>query len=495
MPDISYKDFDEHLKQVAEAPAGNHPQVYLFHGEELLYKKAFTSLIELLVPAEDRAVNCEPVDGAPDKIRDAVNRANTYSMLPGSKVITVQESRIFYANQEKTKLLDKAKEAFQREDTKKSAKYILSLMGQLSMGLDDVAKKSDLKPLLGGTDDGNDHDWILQVIDHCRENGLTVPAEDRPDQFLEAAVKKGFPKGNHLVLTTDLVDKRRTLFKSIREVGVVVDCSVPKGDRRADRQVQETVLRSRVDAILQGSGKTLTPPAFAKLYEMTGFDLRTFSNNLEKLVLYAGEREAITPDDVTSVLERSKQDPIYELTGAVSDRKAVLSIKLLDSLLHSGLHHLQVFAAIVNQMRKLMQAKAFIQSPQGRSWQPGMPYNAFTAKVLPEMGNYDQALGVLMGRWDEMMKPQESEETKEKGSRSKSKKKKTGQKLPADLLVAANPKNPYPIYLTLKKTDNFRMDEIQAIYADLGSTDIKLKRSARDPKLVLEETILKICRK
>jgi DNA polymerase III delta subunit len=39
------------------------------------------------------------------------------------------------------------------------------------------------------------------------------------------------------------------------------------------------------------------------------------------------------------------------------------------------------------------------------------------------------------------------------------------------------------------------MDEIQAIYADLGSTDIKLKRSARDPKLVLEETILKICRK
>jgi DNA polymerase-3 subunit delta len=495
MPDISYKEFDDHLKQIGETPAENHPQVYLFYGEELLYKKAFTSLIEKLIPAEDRAVNCEPVDGAPDNIRDAVNRVNTYSMLPGSKVIAVQESRIFYGNQDKSKLLDKAKEAFGREDTKKAAKYVLSLMGQLSMGLDDVVKKTDLTPLLKGTDHGDDHDWILHIIDHCRETGLTVPAGDRPDQFLEAAIEKGFPKGNYLALTTDLVDKRRTLFKTIREKGMVVDCSVPKGDRRADRQIQEAVLRGRVEAILDGSKKTLTPPAFARLYEMTGFDLRTFSNNLEKLVLYVGGRDAITPDDVSAVLERSKKDPIYELTGAISDRKAIQSLKLLGSLLNSDLHHLQVFAAIVNQMRKLMLAKAFIRSPQGRSWQPGMPYNAFTAKVLPEMGNYDQELGVLMGRWDEVMNPQAPEETDEKDRRSKTKKKKTGQKLPADLLVAANPKNPYPIYLTLKKADNFSMEKLTSIYADLGSTDIKLKRSGRDPNLVLEEIILKICRK
>jgi DNA polymerase III delta subunit len=33
------------------------------------------------------------------------------------------------------------------------------------------------------------------------------------------------------------------------------------------------------------------------------------------------------------------------------------------------------------------------------------------------------------------------------------------------------------------------------IYADLGRTDIKLKRSGGDPKLLLEKIILKICRK
>lgn len=494
MSETSYKEFDDYLKQIEKSPAGKLPQVYLFYGEELLYKKAFTSLLDSLIPPGDRDINCEPVDGAPESIRDAVNRANTYSMLAGNKVVAVQESRIFYGQQEKIRLLDKAKDAFQREDPKKSAKYILSLLGQLRLGPDEIRKKEDLRLLLKDDEGGQDAGWILDVIDYCRENGLTVPSGDQPDQFLEAAIEKGFPAGNFLALTTDIVDKRRTLFKIIRENGLVVDCSVPKGDRRADRQIQEEVLRSRAQAILDGSRKNLTPPAFARLYEMTGFDLRTFSNNLEKLVLYIGDRNSITADDVTDVLERSKQDPIYELTGAISDRDPVLSLKLLDSLLQSGLHHLQVFAAIVNQMRKLILIKAFIQSPQGRSWQSGMPYNTFTARVLPAMEDYDKELAALMTRWEEIMNPED--QTAENGNRKrdKSKKKKPAQKQPADLSVAANPKNPYPIYLALKNAEKFRMEELTHLYTLLGQTDMRLKRSARNPRLVLEEVILKITR-
>lgn len=494
MPDISYKDFNDHLKKSEKTPADKPPQVYLLYGEELLYKKAFTSLVESLVPPEERDINCEPVDGAPESIRDAVNRANTYSMLSGNKVVVIQESRIFYGQQEKGKLLAKAKEAFQRDDTKKAAKFILSLLGQHQLGLDDVRKKEDLQLLFKDENDGEDIGWALDVIDYCRENGLSTSSGDRPDQFLEAAIEKGFPGGNYLVLTTDLVDKRRTLFKKIREKGIVVDCSVPKGDRKADRQIQETVLRNRAETILDGNRKALTPPAFARLYEMTGFDLRTFSNNLEKLVLYVGDRNTITPEDVTDVLERSKQDPIYELTGAVSDRDPSSSLKILDSLLQAGLHHLQVFTAIVNQVRKLLLVKAFTQSPQGRSWQPGMPYNAFTTRVLPVMGDYDQELISVLDRWEDRLHPDEEAGDNGVKKSGKSKKKKTRQKVSPDLLVAANPKNPYPIYLTLKKSDKFRMEELKSLYIFLGHTDMKLKRSARNPKLVLEEVILKICR-
>ena len=495
MPEINYKDFDGHLKQIEETPGDTPPQVYLFFGEELLYKKAFTSFIESMIPPEDRSINCEPVDGAPEQIHDAVNRVNTYSMLSGKKVVAVQESRIFYGNQQAGKLLGKAKEAFQLNNSKKAAKYLLSLMGQHSLDLNNFEKKEDLGILLKDSKEGGNADWVLDLIDYCRENGLTVPSGGRPDRFLESAIEKGFPPGNYLAITTDLVDKRRTLFKCIREKGIAVDCSVPKGDRRADRQIQETVLRNRAETILEGSKKALTPQAFARLYDMTGFDLRTFSNNLEKLVLFVGERREITPEDVKDVLERSRQDPIYELTGAVSDRDPVLALKLLDSLLQSGLHPLQVFTAIVNQMRKLLLAKVFIQSTQGRTWQPGMPYNAFTARVLPAVQDYDRELISILSQWEDGLNPKAPDAENENGKRGKSKKKKTGRKDTPDLMVAANPKNPYPIYLTLKKADKFGLEELAALHIQLGETDVKLKRSGRSPRLVLEETIFKICRK
>jgi DNA polymerase III subunit delta len=496
MPEITYKELSTHLKKIKEPSGVNPPQAYLIHGEELLYKKAFDSIVDFLIQPADRIAGCEPVDGAPGSIRDAVNRANTFAMLPGNKIIAVQESRIFYGNQEKDKLLDKAKEAFQGEDFPKAAKYLLSLLGQHQLSLEDMTHQENLLTLLPGEAGETETKWFRDIIQYCIEQGLPVPSSDRPEQLLAEAIERGFPRGNYLVLTTDLVDKRRLLFKCFKDKGMVVDCSVPKGDRRADRLVQEEVLRNRMAAILESSKKNMAPGAFALLHEMTGFDLRTFSNNLEKLVLFTGVRSAITEDDVKAVLERSKQDPIYALTGAVSDRNPVQSLKLLDSLLQAGLHPLQVFTAIVNQFRKLILVKYFTRSPYGRGWHSAMPFNGFTTVVLPAMAAYDQALVDLLSEWDEMLSGDETEGSPmDEGGKPQKKKKRQKRKLPEDLLVAANPKNPYPIYLILKQADNFNMAELTDFYIRLSDTDIKLKRSTLNPKLVLEEIILRICRK
>jgi DNA polymerase III subunit delta len=493
MPEIKYKDLGTHLKEI-KAPSGSHsPQAYLFYGEELLYKKAFELFLDTLMPPADRAAGYEPVDGAPESIRDAINKVNTYAMLSGNKIVAVQESRLFYGNQAKDKLIDKAKEAFQREDLPKAAKYVLSLLGQHQFSLDDMTKQENLSTLLPDERLKTETRWLQEIVRYCVEKGLSVPSSDRPDQVLATAIEKGFPRGNCFVLTTDLVDKRRALFKCFKDKGLVVDCSVPKSDRRADRMIQEEVLRNRMTDILEKSKKRMAPRAFALLHEMTGFDLRTFSSNLEKLVLFIGERPEITEEDVKSVLERSKQDPIYALTGAISDRNPEQSLKLLDSLLKTGIHPLQAFTAIVNQLRKLILVKYFIKSPHGREWQPAMPYNGFTARVLPAMTAYDEVLVELLSKWDGMLSEDDAEgSSDDEGGKKKKKKKK--QKLPTDLMVAANPKNSYPIYLTLKKADNFSMAELTALYISLSDTDLKLKRSAMNPKLVLEETILRICK-
>ncbi|NIV97852.1 DNA polymerase III subunit delta, partial [Candidatus Saccharibacteria bacterium] len=60
--------------------------------------------------------------------------------------------------------------------------------------------------------------------------------------------------------------------------------------------------------------------AYRTIYEMTGFDIGTFSDNIEKLISYVGDRKRITVEDVAFVLKRTKKDPIYELTNAIADR-------------------------------------------------------------------------------------------------------------------------------------------------------------------------------
>ena len=479
MPEITYKEFPAYLEKQGAAA-----QTYLLFGEELLYKKSFESLLEVLLPSGGRETACEPVDGAPEAIREAIGKANTYSLMPGPKVVTVQESRIFYGSQEKAKFLEKAKEAFQRDDMRKAGRFLLSLLAASSLTLEDMKEEGAIEKLSSG-EDGQDATWLTAVIDYCREQNLSVPSGDRPEQLLETALEKGFPRGTFLVLTADLVDKRRTLYKTFKEKGVVVDCTVPKGDRKADRAVQEEVLRDRMRAILTPNKKSMDPRAFALFYEMTGFDLRTFSNNLEKLVLYVGERPAITAEDVTGALSKSRQEPIYEFTGAISDRNLPQALKLLDSVLNSGLHPLQVFAAMVNQVRKLLVAKAFLGSPQGKAWSPGIPYPVFTDRVLPAMAAFDQDLAGAYSAWCDRLEGEEAE------GKKKSKK----NKPPEDLLAAANPKNAYPLFLSLGKADNFRMEELTDFYLLLGEADMTLKRSSRSPKMIIEELLLKICRK
>jgi DNA polymerase-3 subunit delta len=320
---------------------------------------------------------------------------------------------------------------------------------------------------------------------------LVVPGARDDCRILQQAVEKGFPKSNHLIITTDAVDKRRGLFKTLSSKGLVVDCSVPKGARRADQIAQESVLVEKMNSILADSGKTMDQATYLALYEMTGFDLRTFCNNLEKLISWVGDRVEITIKDVGSVLQRTKRDPIYELTNALADRRADSALFFLDSILSSGIHPLQVLSALVNQVRKLLLAKGFVKSPQGKDWQSTCPYNYFQNKIVPAIIEYDRKLMDRLDKWQTMLNAEAISQTT--GSPKKSKK--TKRKATTDLLIAKNPKNPYPIYLLLKKLDGFSQDKLISAVEVLAEADKKLKTSSQSPKLVLEKAILSVCKR
>jgi DNA polymerase III delta subunit len=71
--------------------------------------------------------------------------------------------------------------------------------------------------------------------------------------------------------------------------------------------------------------------------------------------------------------------------------------------------------------------------------------------------------------------------------------KKTKVKKPGDLLLAQNPKNPYPLYLLMRKAARFTRDDLFLALADLLDSDRHLKSSAQDPKMALERLVMRLC--
>ena len=481
MPEITFKALKKHLTEGRFAP------VYLIYGDEFLYKAAMEEILNVLLPGPRRSFNYEPIDGTSENIQEVIERVNTYSLLPGVKVVAISDSRIFYAKQDEKRLIERAKEEYENEDLQKAAKYFLSVLGMSDLTLDD-AKDPVVKEKLGlDTDKFEDIEWLDELATYCRDNRLSVPAGEGHAEILKEAVEKGFPKGNHLVITTDLVDKRQRLFKAIKRHGLVINCSVPKGERKADRIVQESVLTDEMNNILKAHNKKMDKAAYLAMYEMTGFDLRTFSGNLEKLIDYVGDRQHITVDDVESALRRTKIDPVYELTNAISDRHTENAIYYLNSLLANDIYPLQVLAAMTNLIRRLLLMKGFVESPYGKAWHANCKYPNFQNRVIPAIQEYDKTLQDLLESWLDL----NSADSKAGESPRRGKKRKAD----TDLQVVKNPKNPYPIFQLILKSEKFTKNELIAGAELLSETDLRLKSTAQNPKLLLERAIYNICRR
>ena len=488
MPEINYKLLTKYLMDLKSDPAKKFAPVYLIFGEEMLVKSAYDELLDALLPPGNRSANYDPVEGGAENIYDVIENVNTFSLLSGTKVVSMRESRIFYSGEDKNLLLEKVKKAYDDEDVKKAAKYLLNLMSNLNLSYEDVDRATRSKTFQFAAELIQVDDWLEEVVAHCRENAPDIPQPSDEAGALQKAIDKGFPKNNHLVITSDFVDKRRGLYKAIASCGMTIDCTVPRGDRRADRMAQEEVLLQKTAEILKSSNKEIDKDAHQALVDLTGFDLRTFCGGLEKLIDFIGRRSRITVQDVESVLKRTKKDPIYDFTNAVADRQVEKALFLLNALLTADFHPLQVLAALINQIRRLILAKDFAKSLQASGWHANLAFNTFQQSIMPAVAAYDDSLLKILEEWETRVS---ASGERDKGSGHRKAKKKT--KIQTDLLLARNPKNVYPVYQLLKKSERYSQSELLAAFGLLSETDAQLKTGSQNPKLILERLVLKIC--
>ncbi len=101
--------------------------------------------------------------------------------------------------------------------------------------------------------------------------------------------------------------------------------------------------------------------AARELVDALGGDMMMISNELEKLMLFVGEKKLITLGDVETMVLAAKQRSLYELTDAISSKDRVRALQMLDAILTTGegneaaIGHLYMLAKTFRQMLVILE--------------------------------------------------------------------------------------------------------------------------------------------
>jgi len=443
-------------KVLLDLKKGKVAPCYLLYGEEeYLIQEALRDILDLLVPPSDRDFGLFFLDGSEadfDLLRD---RLSAPSLLGGRKVVVVKNSEIFQSRENLGDLIQKIRENLGENQDKavRSFHAFLKLSGFAWEDLQGAGwqKISDEQWARAVENDPGDdrRTWLPRIVEICAGRGMTSGGDaDLSDSF-EKLLAGGLPAGNCLILTAEAADKRKKIFKVIDRTGVVLHFGKIK-----ETATRET-LKSEAKKLLDGCGKSLTSGAWAALGKKTGFQLRPSLNELQKLVVFAGEKTMIDEEDVETVVGKTKEDRVFDLTNAMSEKNAKAALLALQALLDQGEPPLMILSMISREIRLLLQASILTQSGKLPPMTPGMEFPSFQKNVYPSVS----AMAQGMARKE-------------------------------DLLVG---KHPFVIFNALRHCRRFSYPVLIGYLDELLEMDRAMKSSTTDPQLLLERFLIKAC--
>jgi DNA polymerase-3 subunit delta len=197
-------------------------------------------------------------------------------------------------------------------------------------------------------------------------------------------VAAGLPPGACLILTVELVDERRALFKRIREKGVVIECGV-RGKGAWDTQMRPEAARARIAEAAEQAGKTLEEAAVRRIMEQTGFSVRALESELEKLFLYVGDQGTVTEADADAVLVNSREANAIVLANALADRDPERALRAFRSLMAQREPALRILATLAGELRGLIAARTVLAERLEGLVDPTLTYPAFQARIAPRL--------------------------------------------------------------------------------------------------------------
>ncbi len=154
-----------------------------------------------------------------------------------------------------------------------------------------------------------------------------------------------------LVLVASALDRRSRFFKRLADGAVIVECARLKGP----------ALERWAAALLARNGCRISGQALRKLTDAVGSDLLIMSQEIEKLILYAGQGKVIHEEAIDELVYASRQHGIFEIATALGQRDRRQALRILGNLLESGQAPLAILGMMARHFRQVLIAKELLE--------------------------------------------------------------------------------------------------------------------------------------
>ena len=178
-----------------------------------------------------------------------------------------------------------------------------------------------------------------------RDTGLFKTSSDGFAEWIGS-----LPETAVVIFSETEVDKRNRLFKKLTEIGYAAELSAP------DEQGKGAF----VQRFLKAHDLKITRDAYDLLMSRLGGGLDLITNELEKLLGYAGEGGSVRKEDVANVITESTETRIFDLTDALSEGRLERAFDIYYSLLREREPAMRLLFLISRQFSQLYSVKKLV---------------------------------------------------------------------------------------------------------------------------------------
>ena len=221
---------------------------------------------------------------------------------------------------------------------------------------------------------------VAEILDLARTPSLMAPFQ----VFFIRGVKALYGRGSHQEEFDAIEEYCKNPNPDAVLIFVADHISIPADARRMEMQDKDRYQRIRdtlgeycgvieLARVEEGDGirwvvehaakedVKVDADAARELVDALGADMMLVSNELEKLILFVGQKKRVAIGDVETMVLAAKQRSLYELTDAISAKDRVRALAVLDALLASeegeeaAIGHIYMLARTFRQMLVILE--------------------------------------------------------------------------------------------------------------------------------------------